>query len=245
VPLVPPSTALFRLTDAPGGPKNLVTAVPPIAVPDTVTVPPVAELPKTFDRKAEPGVPLAPPPSPKAPLPPIAMAETVACPRAIPLAEAVPIPPLPPEKPPPEPLLPFPPVAVEETDALVTLVTVAFENALPPGPPRGGTPKGGVAPLGPAKPPAPPVAVAVAKPLPAPSAVLVVAIATADPPNPPSPPGAVKLYWHRQGRRLRLSRSQCYWNRYSVPLRRMRLRLAPRQCLLVRKRPLCRACQIQ
>src|SRR6266436_5528610 len=91
VPLVAPPTASFtlplliRLTDAPRLPCLLPP--PPIAVPDTVTVPPVAELPKTagprppLDRVAEPP---RPPPellTPRAPVPPpvppLAMAETV------------------------------------------------------------------------------------------------------------------------------------------------------------------------
>ena len=75
MPLVAPPIASFtpplliRLTDAPL-PLTLVLMVlppaPPIAVPDTVTVPPVAELPKTagprppLDKVAEP--PLAPAP---------------------------------------------------------------------------------------------------------------------------------------------------------------------------------------
>src|SRR6516225_9031765 len=71
--LVAPPTASFtpllltRLTDAPPiGRKKLKLTEPPIAVPDTVTVPPVAELPKTagprppLDKVAKPGRPLDP-----------------------------------------------------------------------------------------------------------------------------------------------------------------------------------------
>ena len=66
MPLVAPPTASFtppllnRLTDAPLPPLMPLPPLPPIAVPDTVTVPPVAELPKTagptppLERVAEP-----------------------------------------------------------------------------------------------------------------------------------------------------------------------------------------------
>jgi hypothetical protein len=90
--------------------------LPPIAVPDTVTVPPVTELPKAagprppLDRVAEP-----PAPPPKPPFPPLAVAEIVTSWRAIPLAWAFALPPLPPEEEPRGP--PPPPMAVEETDA--------------------------------------------------------------------------------------------------------------------------------
>src|SRR4051794_4318775 len=84
VPLVAPSTALWRPTDAPLAGLVLITAAPPIAVPDTVTVPPVAELPKTLDRVAEPPAPLKNPPrASEPPVPPLAVAETVAWPKAI------------------------------------------------------------------------------------------------------------------------------------------------------------------
>ena len=57
--------------------------------------------------------------------------------RAIPLAWAFAVPPLPP---PTQPCAtttpPVPPLAVEETDALGTLITIAFEVALPPEPPE-------------------------------------------------------------------------------------------------------------
>src|SRR5262249_43647255 len=103
VPLVAPPIASFtppllvRLTDAPipsrGKGCEEPPPWPPIAIPDTVTVPPVAELPKTagprlpLDRVAEP------PPPPKAngwelepPAPPVATAVIVTWSRAIPLA---------------------------------------------------------------------------------------------------------------------------------------------------------------
>ena len=135
VPLVAPPIASFtpplliRLTGAPAA----LTALPPIAVPETVTVPLVAELPKT----AGPRPPLdrvAPPPRglPKTPFPPVAVAEIVTWSRAIPLAWAFALPPVPPK---PRPSPPPPPIAVEETEALGTLITIEFEVALPPGPP--------------------------------------------------------------------------------------------------------------
>src|SRR5262249_35389355 len=145
VPLVAPPIASFtpplliRLTDAPlplaiGEPPR--GALPPIAVPDTVTVPPVTELPKTagprapLDKVALPPRPwLKPLPRLTPASPPLAVAEIVTWSRAIPVAWAFALPPLPAAELPdvapqpwPQPLPPAPPVAVEKTDALGTLI---------------------------------------------------------------------------------------------------------------------------
>jgi hypothetical protein len=138
---------------------------------------------------------VAEPPSPGKPkkllppVPPIAVAEIVTWLRAVPLAWAFALPPLPPLKKQEfstQALPPAPPLAVEETDALGTLITIAFEVALPPAPPEPEK-KGGAA--APPAPPPPPVVVEVANPLPVLSAVLVAAVAVALPPAPPVPPG--------------------------------------------------------
>src|SRR6202011_208413 len=137
--------------------RPLHPPLPPLAAPNAVTVPPVAEMPKTagprppLDRVAEPPLPggalLTSTTLP--PLPPVAIAEIVTWSRAIPLAWAFALPPLSPPwpKPPQKPLAmqtlpPNPPWAVEETDALGTLITIAFEDALPPVPPAPETPNG-------------------------------------------------------------------------------------------------------
>jgi hypothetical protein len=86
-----------RATVAEAGADSTVT---PIAVPVTVTVPPVAELPKTagprppLDRVAVPPAPAgAIPKESLPPPPPMAMAETVACSAAMPVASALAAPP--------------------------------------------------------------------------------------------------------------------------------------------------------
>jgi hypothetical protein len=146
VPLVAPPTASFtlplliRLTDAPLPLKFPPPPLPPIAVPDTVTVPPVAELPNTagprppLERAAEPPEPEIPLAAALPPLPPLAMAETVAFWPAIPVAWALALPPLPaPAILPLAPTAPpLPPLALDETEALGTLITIAFDAALPP-----------------------------------------------------------------------------------------------------------------
>lgn len=90
VPLVAPPTASFtpplliRLTDAPLAPKLTggPPPFPPIAVPDTVTAPPLVEIPKSagpsppLESVAEPPLP---PVFPFPPLPPVAIPVIVTC----------------------------------------------------------------------------------------------------------------------------------------------------------------------